>query len=185
LIKKLHTREVATMARPISKYFISYNPIDNLYRAYKNKEGIRPLIHTFQRERINVRPYNEEFMAEFAGRPIRVRKLGEVICYNTRSVFSIYNFPSSTYLKSSPNNILPGDLFTNLRSQIQIPVNNVQELKLKAVRENDSCGICLEPLTMENSIVTSCGHVFVRGAFERWRQISTKCPVCRSVCNYV
>jgi len=173
------------MARPISKYFISYNPIDNLYRAYKNKEGIRPLIHTFQRERINVRPYNEEFMAEFAGRPIRVRKLGEVICYNTSSVFSIYNFPSSTYLKSSPNNILPGDLFTNLRSQIQIPVNNVQELKLKAVRENDSCGICLEPLTMENSIVTSCGHVFVRGAFECWRQISTKCPVCRSVCNYV
>jgi len=173
------------MARPISKYFISYNPIDNLYRAYKNKEGIRPLIHTFQREQINVRPYNEEFMAEFAGRPIRVRKLGEVICYNTRSIFGIYSFPSSTYLKSSPNNILPGDLFTNLRSQIQIPVNNVHELKLKAVRENDNCGICLEPLTMENSIVTSCGHVFVRGAFERWRQISTKCPVCRSVCNYI
>jgi hypothetical protein len=58
-------------------------------------------------------------------------------------------------------------------------------LKTKAVAENDRCGICLEPLTMENSIVTSCGHVFVRDAFEHWRQISTKCPVCRSHCNYV
>jgi len=173
------------MARPISKYFISYNPIDNLYRAYKNKEGIRPLVYTFKREHINVRPYNEEFTTEIAGRWIRVKKIGEVICYNRSSIFSIYSFPSSTYLKNSPNNILPGDLFTNLRSQIQIPVNNVQELKLKAVAENDKCGISLEPLTMENSIVTSCGHVFVREAFERWRQISTKCPICRSVCNYV
>ena len=170
--------------RPLSKYFISYNPIENLYRAYKNKEGIRPLIHTFQERSIKVSSYNEEFTIAITGCPLRIKKLGEVYCYITKKIFDIYMFPSSPFLKKSNNNILSRNLFLAIRLPTYLPVNIVEELKAKAIAENEKCGICLESLTAENSIVTSCGHLFIRGAFEQWRQISTKCPICRSLCDY-
>jgi hypothetical protein len=170
--------------RPLSKYFISYNPTEGLYRTYKNKEGIRPLIHSFQERSIKVSPYNEEFNIAITGELLKIRKLGELYCYITKKIFDIYNFPSSAFLKKSNNNVLPGNLFVAIRLPTYLPVNIVEDLKAKAIAENEKCGICLEPLTTENSIVTSCGHLFIRGAFEQWRQISTKCPICRSSCDY-
>ena len=170
--------------RALSKYFISYNPTEGLYRTYKNKQGIRPLIHSFQERSIRVSPYNEEFNIAITGELLKIRKLGELYCYITKKVFDIYNFPSSAFLKKSNNNVLPGNLFVAIRLPIYMPVSIIEEVKLKAVRDNNRCPISFEPLTIENSVVTSCRHVFMRSALEQWRQTSVLCPLCRSSCDY-
>ena len=55
-------------------------------------------------------------------------------------------------------------------------------VKEDAIRKNYECPITYEPITIDNSIVTSCYHVFTKEGFVKWQESSNQCPTCRCVC---
>lgn len=73
--------------------------------------------------------------------------------------------------------------FPTTVSLAHIPSFVINLLKEDAVRKGSLCPIILEPITLENSIVTSCYHVFTKEAFLVWQKVSTKCPTCRVHCE--
>eukprot|EP00931_Biecheleriopsis_adriatica_P052588 TRINITY_DN3061_c0_g1_i1.p1 TRINITY_DN3061_c0_g1~~TRINITY_DN3061_c0_g1_i1.p1 ORF type:complete len:516 (-),score=99.75 TRINITY_DN3061_c0_g1_i1:9-1556(-) len=50
------------------------------------------------------------------------------------------------------------------------------------IDENDNeCSICLEELTLENSVMTKdCRHIFHRHCLKHWMQVNRFCPLCRT-----
>ena len=61
-----------------------------------------------------------------------------------------------------------------------LPLHVVIILKETAMKNGDTCPISFEPITMANSIVTSCGHIFTKEAFKMWGK--NTCPTCRKKC---
>ena len=51
-----------------------------------------------------------------------------------------------------------------------------------AIKKEEQCPILYESLTCDNTVVTSCFHVFSREGFAAWRKKSTECPKCRAQC---
>jgi hypothetical protein len=51
-----------------------------------------------------------------------------------------------------------------------------------AIVKGETCPILYDPLTKENTVVTSCFHLFSREAFADWRKKSKECPKCREEC---
>jgi hypothetical protein len=65
-----------------------------------------------------------------------------------------------------------------------LPPHLARLLKDNAIRQHEQCSIDRVDITMENSAVTSCGHVFCREAITRWIQGQGRgaCPFCRAAC---
>ena len=61
-----------------------------------------------------------------------------------------------------------------------LPLHVVIILKENAIKNGDTCPISFETITKENSIVTSCGHIFTKDAFKTWGR--STCPTCRKKC---
>ena len=61
-----------------------------------------------------------------------------------------------------------------------LPSHVIVILKETAIKSGDTCPISFEPITMGNSIVTSCGHIFTKDAFKTWGR--STCPTCRKKC---
>jgi hypothetical protein len=51
-----------------------------------------------------------------------------------------------------------------------------------AITKEEKCPIELEILTIENSVLTSCYHVFTKNSISVWLSTHKKCPVCREEC---
>lgn len=67
-----------------------------------------------------------------------------------------------------------------------IPTHVKQILIADAVRNKTDCPISCEPITLTNSAVTSCGHVFIADEIKTWlSMISSKglCPSCKQNCS--
>jgi len=63
----------------------------------------------------------------------------------------------------------------------QLP-KHVQEILLAdAVRTKKDCPIAMEPITLANGSVTSCGHIFTKEALTHWLKQHDTCPECRSI----
>lgn len=59
---------------------------------------------------------------------------------------------------------------------------HVQEILLAdAVRTKKDCPIAMEPITLANGSVTSCGHIFTKEALTHWLKQHDTCPECRSI----
>jgi hypothetical protein len=59
---------------------------------------------------------------------------------------------------------------------------HVQEILLAdAVRTKKDCPIAMEPITLANGSVTSCGHIFTKEALTHWLKQHYTCPECRSI----
>ena len=54
-------------------------------------------------------------------------------------------------------------------------------LKEEAIRTKKDCPITMNPITLENSSVTLCGHIFTTEALRTWLETNTNCPECRTV----
>jgi len=66
-----------------------------------------------------------------------------------------------------------------------IPQRVAKVLAQDAVRNNEMCAIDLTPLTLQESAVTSCFHVFSEPVLTEWfqrNQPRVSCPVCREIC---
>jgi hypothetical protein len=51
----------------------------------------------------------------------------------------------------------------------------------KQVLDRDECSVCLSGMTVKNSRVTPCGHVFHETCLIDWLTESVTCPMCRHV----
>ena len=57
---------------------------------------------------------------------------------------------------------------------------NLQMITLDAVHySEETCSICMEDLTPQNTIVTSCKHVFCTSCTPTFLKRSSSCPLCR------
>ena len=57
---------------------------------------------------------------------------------------------------------------------------NLQMITLDAVHySEDTCSICMEDLTPQNTIATSCKHVFCTSCTPTFLKRSSSCPLCR------
>jgi predicted Zn-ribbon and HTH transcriptional regulator len=61
----------------------------------------------------------------------------------------------------------------------KLPDYVAKQLVEKAITENKTCPISLEPIISRNSGVLNCGHVFRGTSLQAHLQTDNKCPVCR------
>jgi len=65
----------------------------------------------------------------------------------------------------------------------QLMPKHVADVVLRdAVSRGVNCGITMEPITVDNGSVTSCGHFFQTAAIQHWLTTKTTCPECRQPC---
>lgn len=59
---------------------------------------------------------------------------------------------------------------------------HVQDILLRdAVMAHKECPIAMEPITLENGSVTSCGHIMTSVALSHWLKDNYTCPECRAI----
>ena len=66
-----------------------------------------------------------------------------------------------------------------------LPVHIQRLVLADAVSKGEICPISQEKITLENAVVTSCGHVFERDSIQAWLNTATShgcCAVCREKC---
>lgn len=64
-----------------------------------------------------------------------------------------------------------------------LPRHLIAPLLTHAVATGAVCAITLEPITLTNASITSCGHIFQTAALTEWFRLgATTCPECRSAC---
>jgi hypothetical protein len=61
----------------------------------------------------------------------------------------------------------------------RLPDFVAKQLVEKAIAENKTCPISLEPIVSRNSGVLNCGHVFCGRSLQAYLQNDNRCPVCR------
>jgi|688.fasta_scaffold158344_2 hypothetical protein len=61
----------------------------------------------------------------------------------------------------------------------RLPDFVAKQLVEKAISENKTCPISLEPIVSKNSGVLNCGHVFCGTSLQAYLQTDNKCPICR------
>ena len=59
------------------------------------------------------------------------------------------------------------------------PRHLIAPLLTHAAATGALCPITLEPITLTNASITSCGHIFQTAALTEWLSRSTTCPECR------
>lgn len=67
-----------------------------------------------------------------------------------------------------------------------IPQHTIRALLRDAAMEEEQCPITGGDIDVTNGAVTSCFHIFDRGAINTWIKMPTsrdKCPVCNTPCN--
>ena len=67
-----------------------------------------------------------------------------------------------------------------------LPIHVKKLIITEAIRNNEACPITSEEITMENAAVTSCGHVFTKGAIQHWLSMASSnnlCPICKIRCS--
>jgi Ring finger domain len=50
----------------------------------------------------------------------------------------------------------------------------------RIVQEVKDCAICLEPLSVDEVVITNCAHAYHNSCLSRWTEIQSICPVCRN-----
>lgn len=64
-----------------------------------------------------------------------------------------------------------------------IPKRIARILALDYINSGDECPITMMPLEIDQTAVTSCYHVFEKGAIKEWMKTNTSCPVCKANCS--
>ena len=119
---------------------------------------------------------------------IQIYKIGKIYRSEGNPI-SVYYFPSLT-LPIGNNKINIFYDYEKVMKQVHAnpfpkagpPAFVITLVKEDAVRKNYECPIMYESISIENSIVTSCYHVFTKEAFVKWQETSNKCPTCRNAC---
>lgn len=64
-----------------------------------------------------------------------------------------------------------------------IPKRIARILALDYINTGDECPITMMPLDIDQTAVTSCYHIFEKGAIAEWMKSNTSCPVCKTSCS--
>jgi hypothetical protein len=74
------------------------------------------------------------------------------------------------------------DRYTSLYREYYEPFpRHVTRLILQdAIVSKQTCSVTLDPITVDNVAVTSCGHVFTQDGIRKALDVKSECPVCRS-----
>lgn len=64
-----------------------------------------------------------------------------------------------------------------------LPKRIARILALDYINSGDECPITMMPLEIDQTAVTSCYHVFEKGAIKEWMKSNTSCPVCKANCS--
>lgn len=94
---------------------------------------------------------------------------------------------SSDYVSSATaytNTLISSNAVKTVAKPVRsVPPQYVVDLMVAdAIVKGETCPILYDPLTKENTVVTSCFHLFSREAFADWRKKSKECPKCREEC---
>jgi hypothetical protein len=68
---------------------------------------------------------------------------------------------------------------------IKLPSHIADLIITDAVNKEEMCPITFDALTHENTLITSCFHLFVKTALQEWAKTSTACPLCRERMTWV
>ena len=93
-----------------------------------------------------------------------------IVFFETKSVL-----PKSKYFARSYKKL-----------QCMYPTHVKQILIEDAIRKEESCPISYEKITLENAMITSCGHIFQEKAIKSWLSSSSskgECPLCKQPCS--
>jgi hypothetical protein len=155
-------------------FMLNQNIINNAYTLrrsldLRNPLNLNPILNTRQ---------NEDFVSES---------------------FNYLDTLLNTQISNSPETIM-SSLFNNFNTfmdeqlrveeelqDVKVTLTNEQFSKLnstildKSVLKNQQCSICLEDLTLTNSlIILQCTHIYHKNCLKQWvTNNSTKCCVCR------
>lgn len=108
---------------------------------------------------------------------------------NNNNVFFLMNFEidiinakiESLSVRDTPIvSILP---LTDCSNTSTIPPYVIELIKKDAVKNDETCPILYDPLTMDNSVVTSCFHTFSKTGITEWLKNNSACPKCRQKCT--
>jgi len=93
-----------------------------------------------------------------------------IVFFETKSVL-----PKSKYFARSYKKL-----------QCMYPTHVKQILIEDAIRKDAECPISYEKITLENAMITSCGHIFQEKAIKSWLSSSSskgECPLCKQPCS--
>jgi hypothetical protein len=68
---------------------------------------------------------------------------------------------------------------TDQSGSVQLPNHIATLIVTDAMNKGDTCSITFEPLTLENTAITSCFHLFNYEAINTWLNNNDTCPLCR------
>jgi len=58
-------------------------------------------------------------------------------------------------------------------------VQDMKEEEDSSAYLQEDCAICLDRISIRNSCYITCAHVFHRTCYEKMREVSSQCPICR------
>jgi len=67
----------------------------------------------------------------------------------------------------------------DVSGSVQLPNHIATLIVTDAMNKGDTCSITFEPLTLENTAITSCFHLFNYEAITTWLNNNDTCPLCR------
>jgi hypothetical protein len=118
--------------------------------------------------------------------PIR----GNVGMFQNRAFVEWYDNYNPQYVREMTHN---RKIFTSLHpfdeseAEKEIPEEIPKFVALALVRDavqrDEVCPISMESITVNNSAVTSCYHVFEKESIQTWLKTKTSCPVCKMNCS--
>ena len=99
----------------------------------------------------------------------------------TTNIFSIWNFEADIIV-AKVISIIENSNTATLISHSSIPPYVIELIKQDAIKKEEFCPILFDKITIDNSVVTSCFHIFSKVGITEWLRTSSQCPTCRQNC---
>jgi hypothetical protein len=101
--------------------------------------------------------------------------------YDEQVAFGLSSISRSTY---DPSLLAHCNILPTLKPKSTVQKRVASVMIEKAIADNLSCPITLNPLTAESAVcVAPCYHVFDKEAIQTWLQTKNTCPECRCECS--
>ena len=168
----------------IPKYFVAL--VEKELRSYEMLHG--KFISAVLPDPVVFQEHFERSYACIGEKDIKIYKIG-VIQREAGTPINVFYFPTVKFNLGN-NSVNIEYNYNKIIEQINsnpfptIPSFVITLVKEDAIRKGYECPIIYEAITLENSIVTSCYHVFTRDAFVKWQETNISCPTCRIKCTY-
>lgn len=169
---------------PIPKYFVAL--VDDKLRSYETSKD--KFLSAILQDAVRFEEDIQRNYTTICDDNIQVYKIGKIYRSEGNPI-GVYYFPTLRLpIGNNKINIcydyekIMRKVHANPFPRAGPPAFVIRLVKEDAIRKAYECPIIYEPINIENSIVTSCYHVFNKDAFIKWQESSNKCPTCRNAC---